>query len=97
MRTRCTHLRQIKVTEPDKHLCQECVKTGDRWLHLRMYLSCGYVGCCDSSKNRHATRHFFATHHPLIRSVEPGENWTWCYVDEVSPGVVDSGKLRKIA
>lgn len=82
----CTHLDQIKVTKTNKRICEDCVKTGDTWLHLRLCLSCGYVGCCDSSKNRHATGHFHSLHHPLIRSIEPGESWVWCYVDEFSPG-----------
>ncbi len=84
----CAHLEQIRLTEPKKHVCEDCVKTGDTWVHLRMCLQCGHIGCCDSSKNRHATKHFQATQHPLIRSAEPGENWIWCYVDEVYPGEV---------
>lgn len=84
--TPCTHLDQIRITHTDTHVCEDCIKTGDRWVHLRLCLSCGHVGCCDSSPNRHATRHFRSTQHPLIRSVEPGETWTWCYVDEVMPG-----------
>jgi uncharacterized UBP type Zn finger protein len=63
--------------------CEECLKSGDSWLHLRLCLACGHVGCCDSSKNTHATKHFHATRHPVIRSFEPGENWRWCFVDEV--------------
>ncbi len=82
----CTHLNGIKFTEPGKHVCEDCIKTGDSWVHLRMCLECGHIGCCDSSKNRHATKHFHATKHPLIRSAEPGENWLWCYVDQVYPG-----------
>ena len=82
----CTHLDQIRITTPDKHVCEECIKTGDTWVHLRMCLICGHVGCCDSSKNRHATKHFRQSNHPLIRSIEPGETWMWCYLDELSPG-----------
>ena len=63
--------------------CEECLKTGDMWVHLRECLTCGHVGCCDSSKNAHATKHFQATKHAVMRSVEPGEDWGWCYVDEV--------------
>jgi hypothetical protein len=63
--------------------CEECVKMGDAWVHLRECLVCGHVGCCDSSKNQHATKHFHATKHPVMRSVEPGEDWGWCYEDEV--------------
>ena len=86
MAPRCTHLEQIKFTEPPKHVCEDCVNTGDSWVHLRMCLECGHVGCCDSSKNKHATKHFHQSGHPLIRSIEPGEQWIWCYVDEVYPG-----------
>jgi len=82
----CTHLDQIKVRETDKHVCEDCVKTGDTWVHLRLCLICGHVGCCDSSKNKHATKHFHKTQHPLMRSIEPGESWMWCYVDELEPG-----------
>jgi uncharacterized UBP type Zn finger protein len=86
MAQECTHLDEIKVRKTDKHVCEECVKLGDKWVHLRMCLICGKVGCCDSSKNRHATKHFRATEHPLIRSVERGESWVWCYVDELMAG-----------
>lgn len=82
----CTHLGQIRVRETDKRVCEDCVKLGDTWVHLRLCLSCGNVGCCDSSKNKHATRHFRQTQHPLMRSIEPGELWVWCYVDEVEAG-----------
>lgn len=86
MTTSCTHLDQIKVTRTDKTYCEECIKTGDSWVHLRLCLSCGHVGCCDSSPNRHASKHFRHTRHPLMRSVEPGEAWMWCFVDEIVPG-----------
>ncbi len=82
----CTHVKQIRLTATDKHVCEECSKTGDTWVHLRMCLECGHVGCCDSSKNKHATKHFHETKHPLIRSIEPGEGWVWCYVDAMAPG-----------
>jgi uncharacterized UBP type Zn finger protein len=82
----CKHLDQIAVTQPGKHVCDDCIKLGDDWVHLRLCLSCGNVGCCDSSKNRHATQHFRRTTHPLMRSIEPGERWVWCFVDEVMPG-----------
>jgi uncharacterized UBP type Zn finger protein len=62
--------------------CEECLASGDVWVHLRLCEECGHVGCCDSSKNKHATKHFRATRHPVIRSFQPGENWKWCYVDE---------------
>ena len=80
---KCTHLDQIRKVEPVTEGCAECLKTGDAWLHLRMCLECGHVGCCDSSKNKHATEHFHQTHHPLMRSAEAGEAWGWCYVDEL--------------
>ncbi len=80
----CSHLNQINDVSPSTAGCEECLKSGERWVHLRMCLSCGHVGCCDSSKNTHATRHFHATQHPLMRSIEPGEDWLWCYVDEVT-------------
>ncbi|MBI2325075.1 MAG: UBP-type zinc finger domain-containing protein [Chloroflexi bacterium] len=63
--------------------CAECLKAGDEWVHLRLCLTCGNVGCCDDPKNTHATKHHHATKHPMIRSFEPGEKWLWCYVDEV--------------
>lgn len=85
---RCGHLKQIKIETTKKHECEDCVKIGDTWVHLRLCLICGHVGCCDSSKNKHATKHFHATSHPLVRSIEPGERWIWCYVDEVSPGEI---------
>jgi uncharacterized UBP type Zn finger protein len=81
--TVCEHVHEAKDLKPSVHVCQDCVKTGDRWLHLRECLTCGHVGCCDSSKNRHATKHFHATQHPVMRSIEPGENWGWCYIDEI--------------
>jgi len=90
MGTQCAHLDQIKIEKTDKHVCEECFKIGDTWVHLRLCLSCGYVGCCDSSKNKHATKHFRKTKHPLIRSIEPGEAWVWCYVDEVEAGELNA-------
>ncbi|HUI83707.1 MAG TPA: UBP-type zinc finger domain-containing protein [Candidatus Binatia bacterium] len=90
MAARCTHLDSIKVAQTDIHVCPECVELGDRWVHLRLCLECGHVGCCDSSKNKHATKHFHRLGHPLIRSIEPGETWMWCYVDELSPGELPS-------
>ena len=69
--TECTHLESIREIRPRSAGCEECLKTGDSWVHLRLCLTCGHVGCCDSSPNRHATKHFHKTHHPLIRSLEP--------------------------
>jgi uncharacterized UBP type Zn finger protein len=80
----CSHLDQIQAVQPRTPAgCEECLAMGDTWVHLRECLSCGHVGCCDSSKNRHATAHFRTTTHPLVRSFQPGENWAWCYLDEV--------------
>ena len=79
----CTHLKQPpKISTTKTHVCEDCIKTGDSWVHLRMCTECGHVGCCDSSKNKHATKHYHSSKHPVIRSIEPGETWTWCYVDE---------------
>ena len=85
MATNCPHRDQIKTSNTTTHVCEDCVKMGDSWVHLRMCLECGHVGCCDSSKNKHATRHFRQSTHPLMRSIEPGESWVWCYVDETMP------------
>ncbi len=84
--TSCTHLDTVKITELPASVdgCEECLATGGVWLHLRICLQCGHVGCCDDSPNRHATAHEHATGHPIIRSLEPGEEWSWCYVDEVA-------------
>ena len=79
----CTHTDQIIVLKPRTHQCAECVKMGDTCVHLRLCTTCGHVGCCDSSKNKHATMHFHSSKHPIVKSIEPGENWGWCYVDEV--------------
>ena len=78
----CSHLAQIQAVNPSAAGCEECLKTGDSWVHLRMCLICGQVGCCDDSKNTHATKHFHATTHPIMQSVEPGEDWRWCFVDQ---------------
>jgi len=78
----CTHLDQIHDVSPSARGCEECLRIGGRWAHLRMCLSCGHVGCCDASPGRHATGHFRQTGHPVIRSAEPGEDWRWCYVDK---------------
>ncbi|HJR53965.1 MAG TPA: UBP-type zinc finger domain-containing protein [Gemmatimonadota bacterium] len=78
----CTHLDQVRDVAPRTEGCEECLRTGSRWMHLRMCRTCGHVGCCDSSPNRHATSHFRETGHPIVRSAEPGEAWSWCFVDE---------------
>lgn len=81
---RCTHLDHVLVTELPESVagCEDCLASGGKWLHLRLCLECGHVGCCDDSPNRHATAHSHTTGHPIIRSIEPGETWSWCYVDE---------------
>ena len=81
----CDHLDAIRDVTPSADGCEDCLAAGRRdWVHLRRCESCGHVGCCDSSPGRHATAHFQATSHPIIRSIEPGEAWLWCYVDEVA-------------
>ena len=79
--TSCSHRGEMKITQPSTNVCAQCVASGDTWMHLRMCMSCGAVGCCDDSKNKHATAHFHQTHHPIICSIETGEDWRWCYVD----------------
>ena len=81
----CTHLDQIEVRELPESVdgCEDSLKIGGKWLHLRICLTCGHVGCCDSSPGEHATAHAHATEHPIIRSLEPGEDWCWCFVDEI--------------
>lgn len=79
----CSHLSEIQHPSPNTDGCEECLRMGDSWVHLRLCEICGHVGCCDSSKNRHATKHFKKTRHPVMRSLEPGEDWGWCYIDEV--------------
>lgn len=78
----CRHRDLDTHPAPHTRGCEECLKSGDTWVHLRLCLVCGHVGCCDSSKNKHATRHYHATQHPLVRSLERGEQWAWCYADE---------------
>jgi uncharacterized UBP type Zn finger protein len=98
MSEKCSHLNQITLTGTTEHVCEDCVQTGDTWVHLRLCLCCGHVGCCDSSKNRHATRHYRKTDHPLIRSIEPGESWVWCYEDETVVGEIKgSGKSATLS
>ncbi|MGB9133339.1 MAG: ubiquitin carboxyl-terminal hydrolase 14 [Methanosarcina sp.] len=80
----CTHRDMIKIkdVESGSKGCEECLKMGDSWVHLRICLTCGHVGCCDSSKNKHATKHFEKTGHPVIQSFQPGEDWKYCYIDQ---------------
>jgi hypothetical protein len=79
----CTHLDTIRNVKPKTQGCEECLKIGSTWVHLRECLECGKVGCCDSSLHKHATAHFHAVKHPIVRSIEPGEDWKFCYVDDV--------------
>ena len=83
MPARCTHLNSVKTATPNTHGCEECLATGDTWVHLRLCRACGHVGCCDDSKNKHASKHFKKTGHPIMTSLEPGESWSWCFVDEL--------------
>ncbi|MEP7341326.1 MAG: UBP-type zinc finger domain-containing protein [Acidobacteriota bacterium] len=83
MATKCKHLDQIRDVKPSAKGCEDCLKLGDDWVHLRLCKSCGHVGCCDNSKNKHATKHFRATDHPIIKSLEPGEEWGYCYKDDL--------------
>ena len=78
----CAHARRVKDVEPASTGCAQCLAVGDEWMHLRLCMTCGHVGCCDSSKNKHATAHAKESNHPIIQSFEPGENWFWCYPDE---------------
>lgn len=82
----CTHLDQVHVVAAPADIrgCEDCLAMGSTWVHLRMCQTCGKVGCCDSSPNRHATRHADALGHPVLRSVEPGEDWSWCVIDELA-------------
>ena len=82
----CTHLDQVELHDLPASVdgCEDCLRDGGKWLHLRICLTCGHVGCCDDSPNRHATAHHHATSHPIIRSLEPGEDWSWCYRDDVA-------------
>lgn len=83
MRHQCRHLDTIRTVTPSALGCEECLKMGDAWLHLRLCRICGHVGCCDQSKNKHATKHFHRTKHPIIEGYDPPDGWGWCYVDEV--------------
>ena len=82
----CSHLDTVTVTELPDHVagCEDCLRIGSTWVHLRMCESCGHIGCCDSSLNRHARAHAGSTEHPIVRSAEPGEDWSYCFVDDVA-------------
>jgi uncharacterized UBP type Zn finger protein len=94
----CTHLDQVQLTQLPESTegCEDCLAVGDSWLHLRICLTCGKVGCCDDSPNRHASGHARESGHPLIRSLEPHEDWSWCFLDELAiviPGVRGSTQI----
>jgi uncharacterized UBP type Zn finger protein len=83
----CTHIDAVaehagEIT-PNSTGCEDCLAMGGRWVHLRVCMSCGHVGCCDSSPNRHATKHYHSSDHPIVQSYEPGEDWWWCFADEL--------------
>jgi uncharacterized UBP type Zn finger protein len=84
--TTCAHLDHVQITDLPEQVegCEECLSSGGQWMHLRICLECGHVGCCDSSPNRHASAHARDTEHPIMRSLEPGEEWCWCFLDEVA-------------
>ena len=83
---KCSHLGMIRPVRPSARGCEDCLRSGDTWVHLRVCLTCGHAGCCDSSKNRHARAHWKAAGHPLMRSLQPGESWAWCFEDETNVG-----------
>lgn len=83
MNQTCEHIIDLQDVTPSGNGCEECLKMGDTWMHLRLCETCGHVGCCDDSKNKHATRHFHEVGHPVIKSFEPGEEWGYCYVDKI--------------
>jgi uncharacterized UBP type Zn finger protein len=89
----CSHVATLTPLPPrTPQGCEECLAAGSRWVHLRLCLTCGHVGCCDSSPHRHATRHFHDTHHPVIASFEPGEEWAWCFVDKAELEVPEDAR-----
>jgi hypothetical protein len=80
----CSHLDQVRIDPPESvEGCEDCLRTGDTWVHLRVCLTCGHVGCCDSSKNKHASKHAGEVEHPIVQSAQPGETWCWCYEESV--------------
>jgi uncharacterized UBP type Zn finger protein len=88
----CPHVGDIRAVLPDSYACSDCLRTGGTWVHLRACMTCGHVACCDSSPNRHAQAHFHEEGHPIMRSVEPGEAWGWCYLDQSTLRAVDKGR-----
>ena len=83
MKSLCSHLKAMREVAPSAKGCEDCLKTGDTWVHLRLCMTCGHVGCCDDSKNKHSTKHFHNTKHPIIKSFEPGEEWGYCFPDQL--------------
>ena len=83
MANQCTHLDMIKDVQPRTNGCEDCLELGMTWMHLRACMECGHVGCCDNSPGKHATKHFHATQHAIMQSIEPGEDWMWCFIDEI--------------
>lgn len=96
MRPRCTHLDQIADVGPGADVCEACVRIGGTWVHLRQCLTCGRTGCCDTSRNKHASRHFVESGHPLLRSLEAGQDWAWCFVDEETLRPGGDGSWEKV-
>lgn len=90
----CNHGAFLKSVTPSADGCEECLKIGARWVHLRLCRDCGHVGCCDDSPNRHATKHFKATGHPIMETYDPPDGWDWCYVDEVMLDLSDNTTLH---
>jgi uncharacterized UBP type Zn finger protein len=83
MTSTCAHLLDLEEVTPHTQGCEECLQSGSQWIHLRLCLNCGHVGCCDSSPNKHATAHHHSTNHPVIQSFQPGEDWMYCYEDDL--------------
>src|SRR3954453_23845090 len=101
MPAQCTHLNSVQTDQPRTQGCEECLRTGDRWVHLRLCRTCGHVGCCDSSPNTHATKHYHKTKHPIIEGYDPPEGWGYCYIDdamiELDHATPHNGKIPRYA
>ena len=91
MAVACEHVTSVQEVTPSANGCEDCLRVNGHWMHLRICMTCGHVGCCDSSPGKHATAHWHDTQHPLVRSFEPGENWWWCYADNIAFDVPDAG------
>lgn len=94
MSGQCSHAASVQDVEPSALGCEECLKSDSSWVHLRLCRTCGHVGCCDDSPNRHATMHFEATGHPVIEGYDPPEGWGWCYIDETEVDLLDQTPQR---